>query len=85
MIRVTIASHFRSRAEVLVGERTDVESLDDAKQALRELAGKLEKYADTILGVGAELVVRIAVGSFEPMPATRPSPPPQRQVQRDDF
>jgi hypothetical protein len=83
MIRVTVALAHRSGSEVLVGERADVESLGDAQQALRDLAGELEKHADAILSGSSELVIRIGSGSFEPMPATRPPPP--RRVPQHDF
>src|SRR5262249_21555241 len=85
MIRVTVAAHYRSGSEVLLAERADVESLGDAQQALCDLAGELDKHADAILGGSSELVIRVAAGSYEPMPATRPTPTPSRQVRRDGF
>jgi hypothetical protein len=80
VIRVTVALCYRSGAEMQVGERTlgDLGDLEDARDAVdRLIFAATDEHADEITHDGAELIIRLAHRSYEPMVepsrSTRPS------------
>jgi hypothetical protein len=86
MIRLTIATRFRSGAEVLVRDSGPIFNLIDARRLVVEVQTLLAEHGDAIVSGKTELIVRCATREFEAdgerPRATAPPPPLSRRERR---
>lgn len=84
-IRLTIGRSYRSGAETLALDTGALDSLAAARaEILKHIDTAFELYGAEILGGGAEMVFRVAAGSFQPI-ERRAAPRPRRVAPQDEF